>query len=250
MWIVCKQTIHMKCQDLFSKKNNKKKIYLKVSSAAAVIGTLRVKYCLICVGMVFGGLITFLFIPSHMLPAQYYGITWLSVCLSYVRPLSFLGNCLDSSNCQWIFSKLGMCIELWRSGLRLLMGKFHQLLIELSAPTHWYFHFRKINWENTSGFSPNWVCALIMWRSDLGLLMANFVNFWQSYLLATHPYFHIRTVTWVNLNGFSPNFICTTDDNERRCGLRLLIGKFCLWFTELSARDTIMAGYYRFTFLF
>ena len=42
MWIVCLQTIHMKCQDLFSKKNKKKK-YLKVSSAAVVIGTLRVK---------------------------------------------------------------------------------------------------------------------------------------------------------------------------------------------------------------
>ena len=37
-----KQTIHMKCQDLFSLKN-KKKINKKLSSAAVVIGTLRVK---------------------------------------------------------------------------------------------------------------------------------------------------------------------------------------------------------------
>ena len=35
-----KQTIHMKCQDLFSLKNNNKK---KLSSAAVVIGALRIK---------------------------------------------------------------------------------------------------------------------------------------------------------------------------------------------------------------
>ena len=34
--------IHMKCQDLFSKKKINKKIYLKVSSVAVVIGALRV----------------------------------------------------------------------------------------------------------------------------------------------------------------------------------------------------------------
>ena len=36
-----KQTIHMKYQDLFSSKNKKK--YFKMSSAAVVIGTFRVK---------------------------------------------------------------------------------------------------------------------------------------------------------------------------------------------------------------
>ena len=39
-----KQMIHMKCQDLFSLKNKKKKkIKKKLSSAAVVIGALRVK---------------------------------------------------------------------------------------------------------------------------------------------------------------------------------------------------------------
>ena len=33
------------------------------------------------------------------------------------------------------------------------------------------------------------------------------------------------------------------------CGdLGLLMGKFCQFLAELSARDTIMAGFYRFTF--
>ena len=35
--------IHMKSQDLFSKKKKHKKIYSKLSSAAVVIGALRVK---------------------------------------------------------------------------------------------------------------------------------------------------------------------------------------------------------------
>ena len=46
MWIVCLadtwQTIHMKCQGLFSSENKKKKS--KLSSALVVIGALRVKY--------------------------------------------------------------------------------------------------------------------------------------------------------------------------------------------------------------
>ena len=39
MYTMYKQTIHMKCQDLFSMKNKKKKLL----SAAVVIGTLRAK---------------------------------------------------------------------------------------------------------------------------------------------------------------------------------------------------------------
>ena len=66
-----------------------------------------------------------------------------------------------------------MCaLILWRSGLGLLMGKFRQFLIELSArATDPYFHFWMITLVNIDGFSPNLVCALILWRSTLGLLM-------------------------------------------------------------------------------
>ena len=35
-----------------------------------------------------------------------------------------------TSKRQWIFTKLGMCIDIWRSGLRLLIGKFLQILTE------------------------------------------------------------------------------------------------------------------------
>ena len=44
---------------------------------------------------------------------------------------SFLGDNL--SRYQWIFTKLGVCIDIVEIGLGLLMGKFHLFLTELSA---------------------------------------------------------------------------------------------------------------------
>ena len=56
------------------------------------------------------------------------------VCPSVGRPsihISFQDDNLSKH--QRIFTKLGMCIDLWKSGLGLLIGKFHQFLTELSA---------------------------------------------------------------------------------------------------------------------
>ena len=47
--------------------------------------------------------------------------------------------------------------------------------------------------------------------------------------------------TSININGFSPNLVCAFI--LCRSGLGLLMGKFCQIFMELSARNTIMAGY-------
>ena len=68
---------------------------------------------------------------------------WSSVCPSvrpsvyctYLHPFVRFWFPHDNlSKHQWIFTKLGMCIDkLWRSGLGLLMGKFRQFLTELSA---------------------------------------------------------------------------------------------------------------------
>ena len=60
--------------------------------------------------------------------------------------------------------------------------------------------------------------------------------------------FRFRMITLVNLNGFSPNLVCALI--LRRSGLRLLMGIYREFLTKLSARDTIMARCYRFTFLF
>ena len=69
-----------------------------------------------------------------------------SVRPSYVRPsvrFSFLDDNLSKH--QWIFTKLSMCIDMWRSGLGLLMGKFRQFLTELSARDRPIFSFPDYN---------------------------------------------------------------------------------------------------------
>ena len=48
---------------------------------------------------------------------------------------------------QWIFTKLGMCIELRRSGLGLLMGKFRQIFTELTARDTPIFSFPDDNFS-------------------------------------------------------------------------------------------------------
>ena len=63
----------------------------------------------------------------------YYGFT-LDIRVS-VRPSVCPFFVLDDnlSKHQWIFTKLGMCIDIDRSGFGLLMGKFLQILTELSV---------------------------------------------------------------------------------------------------------------------
>ena len=71
---------------------------------------------------------------------------WTSVCLSicqwYVHILFPDGNL---SKYQWIFTKLGMYIDIVEIGLGLLMGKFHQILTELSVRDTPLFSFQDNN---------------------------------------------------------------------------------------------------------
>ena len=62
--------------------------------------------------------------------------------------------------------------------------------------------------------------------------------------------FRFQMITLVNINGFSPNLVCALILILWRSGLGLLMGKFHQYLTELSARDTIMAGYFSLMFLF
>ena len=85
------------------------------------------------------------------------------------------------------------------------------------------FNFQMITCMHVSGFSPNFVCALILWRPDLGLLMGNFCQFLTE-LSAHHLlYYHFQTITSVNINAFSPDLVCAL--MLWRCGLGLLMGK-------------------------
>ena len=54
------------------------------------------------------------------------------------------------------------------------MGKFRQILTELSARESLYFHFRTIISVNNKGFSPNLLYALTLRTSGFGLLMGKF----------------------------------------------------------------------------
>ena len=64
------------------------------------------------------GIHNMFFIPRHRIVAGYYGfklVVRVAICvshLSYVRPsvFSFLDDNL--SECQWIFTQLGMCIDI------------------------------------------------------------------------------------------------------------------------------------------
>ena len=75
----------------------------------------------------------------YMYPAiqQWRGIMisrWTSVCLS-ARPSVVRFSFLDDtwSKHQWIFTKLGMCIDTVEIWFELLMAKIRQIFTELSA---------------------------------------------------------------------------------------------------------------------
>ena len=78
--------------------------------------------------------------------------------------------------------------------LGLLMDKFCQFWTALPAMTRPYFHFWTISLVNIKGFSPNFLCALILW-SGLRLLMDKFCQFLQSYLATTHLHFSFWPIT-------------------------------------------------------
>ena len=100
----------------------------------------------------------------------------LSICLS-IHPsiFSFLDDNL--SKCQWIFTKLDVCIdivEIWFGIVNeQILSIFARVKMYLPA-IRLYFHFRLITLVNINKFSPNLVCTLILWRPGLGLLMGKF----------------------------------------------------------------------------
>ena len=79
---------------------------------------------------------TFCFIPCHMIVAGYYRFTLevrVSICQLYVRPSVFRFPDDNFSKHQWIFTKLGMCIDIVETRFRMLMGKFCRIFTELYA---------------------------------------------------------------------------------------------------------------------
>ena len=145
--------------------------------------------------------IRLIFIPGNTIVAGYCGFTLdvrVSARPSVVRPSVFRFWMITSKH-QWIFTKLGMWLELWRSGLGLLMGKFRQILTVICLR-----HAHIFTWVNINECSANLVYALILWKSGLGLLMCKFrqilteLSAWDT----PAPYFRFWTITWVNVKRF------------------------------------------------
>ena len=136
------QTNDLNVFEIFKDLCQTKQIYLACMAILQISCTLLILYYSV-----------FLKGNHHALVAGYYDIMLdvhvflhLTVHLSYLRPsicISFPDNNL--SKYQWIFVKLGIRIDIRRSGLGLLMGKFLQFLTELSTWDKPIFSFLEDN---------------------------------------------------------------------------------------------------------
>ena len=129
-------------------------------------------------------------IHCHTIVAGYYGIM-LAVCLSFfpsvccpsvrifVRLSVFSFPDDNLNKYQWIFTKLGVCIdivEIWFEIVNWQTSSIFDSYLPAICP---YFYLWTKTLVNLNGFSLNLVCALILWRSALGLLMGRFCLFWS-----------------------------------------------------------------------
>ena len=72
--------------------------------------------------------------PHNSGGALWFHVERPCVCLSVVCSSTHFSFQNDSlSKHQWIFTKLGMCIDIVEIWFGLLMGKFHLIFMELSA---------------------------------------------------------------------------------------------------------------------
>ena len=165
---------------------------------------------------------------------------WLSVCpsvhLSYICPYCHFRT-TTSVHDNGFLPNLVCALILWRSGLGSLMGKFWQFLtsLQLSACDTSIFSFPDDNFSKYQWiFTKLGMCIDIVencFENSDGQISSVF----DSYLAGTYQYFHFWTITFLNINGFSPNFVCALI--LWRCALRMLMGKFCGFLTELFARN-------------
>ena len=109
---------------------------------------------------------------------------------------------------QWIFTKVGVCIDIVDKWFGIADGQILSILTELSAHDTSVFSFLDDNFSKYQ-----WIFTKLGMCSDIVEICSRIANgqissIFDSYLPAIHPYFTFRTITLVNLNGFSPNLIC------------------------------------------
>ena len=86
------------------------------------------------------------------------GVLWFHVGCPCVCPsvrlfvrLYFVSDD-NLSKYQWIFTKLGMCIDIMEIWFGIANGQILSIFMELSARDKPYFRFRMITWVNNKGF--------------------------------------------------------------------------------------------------
>ena len=133
-----------------------------------------------------------IFIPRHTTVVGYYGFTLdvrVSVCpsvrQSYVR-ISFPDDNLSKH--QWIFTKLGPCIDIVEIWFGIANGQIRQILTELSARDTPIFSFPDDNLTKHLWISTKLGIALILWRPGLGLLMGKFCKILDGVICPRHAH--------------------------------------------------------------
>ena len=122
---------------------------------------------------------------------------WTSVCLSVVRPsirFSFPDDNLSKH--QWIFTKFGMCIDIVEIWFGLLMGKFRQILMVLSARDTPIFSFPNDNMSKHQWiFTKLCVCIDIV-EIWIGIANREILSNFDRVICPRHAHFFcFRTIT-------------------------------------------------------
>ena len=112
------------------------------------------------------------------------GVLWFHIGRLCVRPSVYPSYICPSvrfsfpddnlSKHQWIFTKLGMCIDIVKIWFGISNGQISSNFYGDLPETCPYFRFRTITWVNNKGFSPNLLYASTLRRSGLGSLMGKF----------------------------------------------------------------------------
>ena len=103
------------------------------------------------------------------------------------------------SKCQWIFTKLGVCIGIVeiRFGIaNHANGQISSVFDSYLPATHLYFCFRTINFSISQLIFTKLIGAVI-WRSSLGLLMGKLHQFLTQ--LSVHILFSVYVHVWLLL---------------------------------------------------
>ena len=77
------------------------------------------------------------------------------------------------SKCQWIFTKLGTCIDIVEILFGIANGQVLSICDSCLSVTQQHFRFRTMTRINLGGFSPNLICALILW---IGIAILSFFD--------------------------------------------------------------------------